>query len=82
MHGFAGYWVAEPYLGSVEHQTLALGAIELVAHDGTAQSVGVGAVDAQLVGAAGLGIEGDYGGWLMADGGWLMADGWDDSRNS
>ena len=32
--------------------------IELVAADGTPQSVGMGAMNAELVGAAGMGIEG------------------------
>ena len=48
----------EPYLCSMEHEPLALGAIEFVAYDGASESIGVGAVYAQLMGAACLRIEG------------------------
>ena len=61
MHLFASHGVGEPYLGSVKTKTLTLDAIELVAHDGTAQTIGVGTMDAQLVGATSLRIEGHEG---------------------
>ena len=61
MYGFACRRMGEPYLCSMKHQSFALGAIELVPHNGTAQSVGMGTVDAQLMGATGMGIKGDKG---------------------
>ena len=59
MHFLTGDGMVEPDFGGMEHEAGALGAVELVAHNGTAKSVGMGAVDAQLVGAARLGVEGD-----------------------
>lgn len=53
------YGMTEPYLGSVEVEAVSLGAIELVTLDRTTQAVGMGTVDAQLVGAPCLGVEGD-----------------------
>lgn len=61
MYGFACRWMGEPYLCSMKHQSFAFGAIKLVPHNGTAQSVGMGTVDAQLMGATGLRIKGDKG---------------------
>jgi hypothetical protein len=49
--------MTEPNLGGMQHQAVAPGSIEFVAHDGPSEAVGMGTVDAQLVCAAGLGIE-------------------------
>jgi hypothetical protein len=46
----------EPDFCSMEHEPLALGAIELVAYDGTSEAVGVGTVYAQLMGTTCLRI--------------------------
>ena len=59
VHLFTRYGMAEPDFSGMEHQSVALRAVELVALDGASQSVGMGAMDAQLVGAACLGIEGN-----------------------
>ena len=61
MHGFACRRMGEPYLCSMEHQSFAFGAIELVADDGTPQAVGVSTMNAQLVSAPCLRIKGDKG---------------------
>ena len=53
------YGVTEPYLGSVEVESVSLRAIELVTHDGATQAVGVGTVYAQLMGTPGLRVEGN-----------------------
>ena len=60
VHLLASDGVAEPDFGGMEHQAAALGAVEFVADDGTAQTVGVCTVDAQLVGATRPGIERYY----------------------
>ena len=60
MHLLACHWMCEPDLGGMEHQTAALGAVEFVTDDGTAQTVGVCTVDAQLMGATRPGIERYY----------------------
>ena len=57
MHLLTSDGVPEPDFTGMEHQAAALGAVEFVADNGTAQAVGVCTVDAQLVGAACLGIE-------------------------
>ena len=57
MHWLACYGMREPDLGGMEHQTATLGAVEFIADDGAAQTVGVCTVDAQLVSAARLGVE-------------------------
>ena len=59
MHRLTRHWVLEPYLLCMQVKAVRLGTIELVTLDGTAQAVGVGTVDAQLVGASCLGVEGD-----------------------
>ena len=53
------YGVTEPYLGSVEVESVSLGSIELVTLDRTAESVRVGTVYAQLMGTPGLRVEGN-----------------------
>ena len=45
----------------MEHQTGRSGAVEAVSHDGAVQAQGMGAVDAQLVGAACERLKGDEG---------------------
>ena len=47
----------EFYLFGMEIEAVGTGAVEDVARDGTSEAVGMGAVDAELVGAACLGIE-------------------------
>ena len=47
----------EFYLFGVEIETVSTGAVEDVALDGTPETVGMSTVDAELVGATGLGIE-------------------------
>ena len=47
----------EFYLFGMEVEAVGTGAVEDVALDGTSEAVGMGAVDAELVGAACLGIE-------------------------
>lgn len=59
MHFVASDGMAEPYFGGMEHQTVCLGTIELIAHNRTTQTVGMGAMDTQLVRATRLRIEGD-----------------------
>lgn len=59
MHFVASDGMPEPYFGGVEHQTVCLGTIELIAHNRTTQAVGMGAMDTQLVRATRLRIEGD-----------------------
>lgn len=59
MHFVASDGMPEPYFGGVEHQTVCLGTIELIAHNRTTQTVGMGAMDTQLVRATRLRIEGD-----------------------
>ena len=54
MHFFSTYWMLEPYLGSMQTESLAFGAVEFVTNDGIAESVGVCTMDAQLVGASRL----------------------------
>ena len=49
----------QPQLFGMQVETVGLLAIELVAQDGTAETVGVGTVHTQLVGATRVGIEGD-----------------------
>ena len=51
MHLFGCDRMAEPEFSSVKTETLTLGAIKFVTLDGTPQSVGVGTMDAQLMGA-------------------------------
>ena len=59
VHLFTRYGMAEPDFSGMEHQSVALRAVEFIANDGTSQAVGMSTVDAQLVGAACLGIEGN-----------------------
>ena len=59
MQLLASHRVGEPYLGSMKTKTLTLETIELVAHDGAAQTIRMGTMDAQLVGATGLRIKGN-----------------------
>lgn len=59
MHFVASDGMPEPYFGGMEHQTVCLGTIELIAHNRTTQTVGMGAMDTQLVRATRLRIEGD-----------------------
>ena len=59
MHLLTSGWMTEPDFGSMQPETVALGAVEFVANDGAAQPVGVGTVDAQLVGAPRLGPKGN-----------------------
>lgn len=61
MHVLACRWMGEPYLCSMEHQSFAFGAIELVANDGTPQAVRMSTMNAQLVSAPCLRIKGDKG---------------------
>ena len=51
--------MTEPDLFGMEIEAVGLGAIKLVTLDGHAQAVRMGAVDAQLMGTARLGIESD-----------------------
>jgi hypothetical protein len=53
--------MGEPYLCSMKHQPLALGAIKLVPHNGTPQAVRMSTMNAQLVSAPCLRIKGDKG---------------------
>ena len=57
MHGFGGDGVVEPDFCRMEQQTFTFGAVEFVTNDRAAQSVGMGAMDAQLMGAPRLRIE-------------------------
>ena len=52
----------EGYFRCMEHQSLAFGAVEFVADDGPPQSVGMGAMDAELMGASAGRIEFDASG--------------------
>ena len=56
-HRLAVHRMAEREAGGVEHQSLCGVAIEVVAYDGARQPVGMGAVDAQLVGAPRQGVK-------------------------
>ena len=62
VHFLVGDRVSEPEFGSVEHQAAVAmrvtETIELVTKDGASQPIGVGAMNAELVGAAGMWVEG------------------------
>lgn len=68
MHGAAGKRVGEGDFGGVEHEALAgqAGAVEGVAYDREVEAVGVAGMEAQLVGAAGLGHKKDSCGFFAA----------------
>ena len=59
MHSLTCNGVGEFYLVAVQTEPLTLSSIEFIADDGATETVGVGAVHAQLVGTAGVGIEGE-----------------------
>ena len=63
IHVFAGGGMGEAEFGGVEEHPIPFlsGAVEAVADDGAAKTIGVGSVEAQLVGAAGEGAELDAG---------------------
>ena len=58
-HSLTRHRVGECYSVAVQTEPLTLSSIEFIADDGATETVGVGAVHAQLVGAAGVGIEGE-----------------------
>ena len=68
MHGAAGKRVGEGDFGGVEHEALAgqAGAVEGVAYDWQVEAVDVAGMEAQLVGAAGLGHKKDSCGFFLA----------------
>lgn len=61
MHPLAGDRMTELQCLGMEVEAVGGTAIERVAHDGAVQTVGMGSVDTELVGAACLGVEGDAG---------------------
>lgn len=68
MHGAAGKRVGEGDFLGVEHEALAgqAGAVEGVAYDWKVEAVDVAGMEAQLVGAAGLGHKKDSCGFFAA----------------
>ena len=68
MQGAAGKRVGEGDFGGVEHEALAgqAGAVEGVAYNREVEAVGVAGMEAQLVGAAGLGHKKDSCGFFAA----------------
>lgn len=77
MHLLACDRMLEPDFCSMEHEPLALGAIELVAYDGTSEAVGVGTVYAQLMGPTCLRIKGYESGFHPTGGlGWRVRCEW------
>ena len=68
MHGAAGKRVGEGDFGGVEHEALAgqAGAVEGVAYDWQVEAVDVAGMEAQLVGAAGLGHKKNSCGFFTA----------------
>ena len=68
MHGAAGKRVGEGDFGGVEHEALTgqAGAVEGVAYDWKVEAVDVAGMEAQLVGAAGLGHKENAGGFFAA----------------
>lgn len=68
MHGAAGQGVGEGDFGGMEHEALAgqAGAVEGVAYNREVESVDVAGMEAQLVGAAGLGHKKDSCGFFTA----------------
>ena len=52
MHFFSAYRMLEPYLGSMQTESLAFGAVEFVTNDGVTESVGMCTMNAQLVGTS------------------------------
>ena len=68
MHGAAGKRVGEGDFAGVEHEALTgqAGAVEGVAYDWKVEAVDVAGMEAQLVGAAGLGHKKDSCGFFAA----------------
>lgn len=58
-HSLTRHRVGKCYSVAVQTEPLRLVAIEFITHNRATETVGVGAVHAQLVGAAGVGIEGE-----------------------
>lgn len=60
-HYFSMGWMTELQVFGMEVETVRRLAIEGIAHDGTVHAIGVGGMDTELVGAAGLGVVVDEG---------------------
>ena len=58
-HSLTRHRVGECYLVTMQTEPFGLVAVEFIADDGATETVGVSTVHAQLVGAAGVGVEGE-----------------------
>lgn len=56
---FACLWMAEGYFGGMQIKAVGRFAIEGIAEDGEGKPIGMGTMNAQLVGATGEGEEGE-----------------------